>query len=320
MEQQLKLHVYEKSLYGSSVVKLNKNPRALEFEKEKFIQSLQSFLEPLDFEILQVRGRPKVDMKTVIASLLLMSFNGYSYQRTQTDLKELTEKEVIRKVIPKSTLNDYANDENVKNLLTKLIPLSAMFFNDNENTLLLDSTWLATRMYSGGYKIVHDKVHVNYGETRKLHVGCLKNSRVICYAVTSAGNVNDSPVGREIIEKVSKAGFNITKVLGDAGYLSKETYALCKELGILDPYINFRKNCKIRNGGSDLWKDKLKMWKDTPQAWNESYRYRVLIEGVFSAMKRKQQNWLRSKTELAQDIELLLKCLVYNLTIIGKYS
>jgi len=37
-------------------------------------------------------------------------------------------------------------------------------------------------------------------------------------------------------------------------------------------------------------------------------------------MKRKNLNYLRSRKEVAQDVEVLLKALVYNLTIIGKYS
>ncbi len=140
MEQQLKLHVFNRNLHGSSIVKLAQNLGALELEKENFIQSIQSFLKPLNFDILQIMGRPKSDIKTVIASLLMLSFHGYSYKITQSDLRILVEKEIIRKVVPKSTLNDYANDLNVKNLLEKLITLSAMFFNENENTLLMDST------------------------------------------------------------------------------------------------------------------------------------------------------------------------------------
>lgn len=92
------------------------------------------------------------------------------------------------------------------------------------------------------------------------------------------------------------------------------------DFAIVEPYINFKKTCGTKRGKSDLWQERVKMWKERPEAWHESYRYRVLVEGIFSAIKRKQQNWLRARTDLGQDIELLLKCLVYNLTIIGKYT
>lgn len=320
MDNQQKLYEFDKSLFGTSVIKLNPNSKTLEVEKMKFIEAMISFIKPLNFDVLQVSGRPRTDIKDVIISLLMMSYNGMSYRRTQVDLNELKQKEVVERVIPKSTLNDYANNENVKSFLEKLIQASALFFNDNENTLIMDSTWLSTRMYAGGYRKVYDKTNVNFNETRKLHIACLKNSKAIACAITSDGKVHDSPVGRDLIEKVANAGFNITTLLADAGYLSKETYILCKELGILNPYINFRANVHAKGGKSDLWKDRIKIWKEQPEVWREAYRHRVLVEGVFSAIKRKNRNWLRSRTILAQDVELLLRCLTYNLTIIGKYS
>jgi hypothetical protein len=62
------------------------------------------------------------------------------------------------------------------------------------------------------------------------------------------------------------------------------------------------------------------MYREQKEVWNQTYRFRVIIEGIFSALKRKNLNYLRSKKETAMDVELLLKALVYNITIIGKYS
>lgn len=106
----------------------------------------------------------------------------------------------------------------------------------------------------------------------------------------------------------------------DAGYNSKKNYALCKELGIFDTYIDFKSHNVIRRAKSELWREKLRLYREQKEIWQETYRFRVIIEGVFSAIKRKNLNYLRSKKEVAQDVEILLKCLVYNLTVIGKYS
>ncbi len=86
-----------------------------------------------------------------------MSYNGMSYRRTQSDLKWMFESELIKSIPPRSTLNDYSNDENTIKLIEKLIQVSALFFNDNEDTLIIDSTWFGQRMYSGGYRKVYDK-------------------------------------------------------------------------------------------------------------------------------------------------------------------
>ena len=73
------------------VITLQKNTLTLEKEKERFIQNLCDFIEPLNFEQLQIMGRPKANFKDIIKALCMMSFNGMSYRRTQTDLKWMFE-------------------------------------------------------------------------------------------------------------------------------------------------------------------------------------------------------------------------------------
>ncbi len=317
MEQQIKLYREKKS---KSVITLQKNRYSLEQEKEKFIVNMCDFIEPLPFEQLQITGRPKVNFKDVIKSILMMSFNGMSYRRTQSDLKKMCEEGLITYIPPRSTLNDYVNDEDTKRLIEKLIQFSALFFNEDEDTVILDSTWFGQRMYTGGYRKVHDKRSGSLYKVRKLHVACLKNSKVIAYAKATVGTKHDSPFFGEVVNAIVKNGFQIKTLLADSGYLSKDNYALCKELGILNTFIDFKSNVTGKRPKSDLWREKFKLYKENKEIWSQTYRFRVIVEGVFSAIKKKNLNYLRSRKETAQDVELLLKALVYNLTIIGKYS
>ncbi len=303
-----------------SVIKLQRNLLTLEKEKERFIQNLCDFLDPLNFETMQIMGRPRADFKEIIKALLIMSYNGMSYRRAQSDLKWMHEQELVKSIPPRSTLNDYANDLSTKRLLEKLIQASSLFFIDEEDTIILDSTWFGLRMYTGGYQRVHDKKSTPLQKVRKLHIACLKNSRVITYAKATKGTANDSPFFEEIVRSVVKLGFQLKTLIADSGYLSKNNYTLCKDFGILNAFIDFRSNITGKRAKSDLWREKFRLYKEQKEIWNQTYRFRVLIEGVFSAIKRKNLNYLRSRKETAQDVELLLKCLVYNLTIIGKYS
>ena len=319
MEQQEKLFEEQRNNL-KSVITLQPNKLTLEHEKEKFIQNICNFIEPLNFEALQVMGRPRAEFKDIVKGLLVMSYNGMSYRRTQSDLRWMHERELIRYIPPRSTLNDYSNDFNTKKLIEKLIALSSLFFVDNEDTVILDSTWFAKRMYGGGYKQVHDKRSAPLDKVRKLHIACLKNSKIIAYAKASKGTEHDSPFFTEIVKSVAKLGFPLKTLLADSGYLSKDNYALCKELGILNTFIDFKSNITGKHPKSDLWREKFKLYKEKKEVWNQTYRFRVIIEGIFSAIKRKNITYLRSRKETAQDVEVLLKCLVYNLTVIGKYS
>lgn len=244
-----------------------------------------------------------------------MSYNGMSYRRAISDLEILYHKGFIQKIISRSTLNDYANKTDTIKLLQELILLSSTYFKDNEDTLIVDSSWFGEKMYVGGCKNVHSNKH-GLMNTRKIHIGILKKSKIICFAEPTMGTFHDCPMFKKIIEDTSKI-FNLKYCLGDKGYCSKENYILCQEKNIT-AFLDFKKSCKSKNGKSEMWKNQIELCRNNPFLWKEYYRYRVTIEGVFSVIKKKHNNYLRSRNQISKDTEVLLKCLVYNLIIIGK--
>ncbi len=320
MEHQEKLYWGDGELLTRRVIPIESNKRTLESEKQKFLKLMSEFVDRTILEQPDNEGRPKSDLRDIIKSLLVMSFNGMSYRRAESDLRELYEKGFVLSKVPRSTLNDYANKEEIIKVLERLIQYSATFFIENESTIILDSTWFGLRMYSGGYRKVYDKKSASLQKVRKLHISCMKNSKVICFAKATKGTLHDSLMFEEMVKTPIKNGFIISRLLADAGYNARKNYALCKELNILNAFIDFKKNCSTKRAKSDLWRERVRMWKEHKELWKETYRFRVIIEGIFSSIKKKNLNWIRAKKENAQDVELLLKCLVYNLTIIGRYS
>lgn len=302
------------------IIRLQKNTLTLEKEKERFISDTCNFLDPLNLESIQEMGRPRADSKDILKSLLVMSYYGMSYRRAESDLKNMHEEGLLRTLPPRSTLNDYVNDSKSINLIEKLIQVSSLFFIENDNTIILDSTWFGLRMYSGGYRKVHDKKSTSLQKVRKLHLSVMKNSKIIVCALPTVGTMHDSNMFRELIETPLKNGFQIKTLLADAGYSGKNNYVFCREKGIMDTYIDFKSNATLKRAKSDIWREKLRLFKEQKEIWNEAYRFRVIVEGVISSIKRKNLNYLRSRNEISRDVEILLKCLVYNLTVIGKYS
>jgi hypothetical protein len=286
----------------------------LEKEKSCFLNCMCNFLDSLEFEKEQVNGRPRANEREIIKNLLVMSYNSMSYRRAISDIKILYNEGLISEKISRTTLNDYSNNEKSIEVLERLIQLSATYFKETEDTLIVDSSWFSEKMYLGGYKKVHsDKMGLTY--TRKIHIGILKNSRVICYAKATAGIRHDCPVFKDILSNSVKL-FDLKYCLGDAGYLSKDNYILCEDHGI-KAFLNFKKNNTSSKGRSALWKQQIDIWRNKPKIWHESYRFRVLVESTFSTIKRKFGNYLRSKNQSSRDVEMLLKCLCYNLCVIS---
>jgi len=289
---------------------------SLEKEKMNFLKSMCYFLDNIDLEEEQINGRPKTNPREILKHLLVMSYNAMSYRRAISDLQILKSLGFIEDVISRSTLNDYANNEETILLLEKLIQISSTFFREQEDTLIVDSTWFGEKMYTGGHKQVHGNKS-GLTNTRKIHVGILKSSKAICYAKATTGTMHDCPAFENLLIESSKL-FNFKYCLGDKAYCSKENYILCSDLNI-KAYLDFKKNFRANRGKSALWKNQINIWNNQPEVWHEKYRYRVVIEAVFSVIKKKHNSYLRSRKQNSRDVEMLLKCLVYNLSLIGKH-
>lgn len=156
-------------------------------------------------------------------------------------------------------------------------------------------------------------------KTRKLHIIAAKKSKIIISAETSLGTVHDNNYFKILLEKAIKLGFKIKSLLADSGYNSKDNYALCENYGIKEAYIDFKKNHVVNRSKSFLRKRQLILYLKHPDIWHESYNSRVIIETIFSAIKRKGKNYIRSRNLVCQDTEMLLRILWYNLTIIAKH-
>lgn len=295
----------------------------LEQEKLRFIYVMCMFLDGIDFDDNNYFGRPREKMADILKCLLVMTFHNMSYRRSRSDLMILVNNNFISRLPSRSVMNKYALQKDTRKILEILIQKTAMFFSETEDTLIIDSSWLGIGMYTSAHHI-KKSIQQNKKEgvaslykTRKIHVGCMKNSRIIAYAKATNGTTNDSPIFKDIVNAVFYNGFPLKFVLADAGYSSKENYILCHDL-MIDAYIDFRSNATGNRGGSPMWRQKLNTKKFRPELWHQFYNHRVIIEQIFSALKRKQSNYIRSRTDVSMDVELLLRVLVYNFTIIGK--
>jgi hypothetical protein len=297
----------------------------LETEKKNLFLVLTWFFDNFveDIEYVVGRGRPAADYRDIIKSLLIMTYHGMSYRRCQSDLKFAYENEVIDFIPKRSVLCKYMNSSETRYLLSKLIQQSAMCFSSGINTLIIDSTWYGTKMYVGGYAnkpaSKRNKNVPPLGKCRKLHIGIIRESKLIAFAITSAGTVHDSVFFKKIVSSVLKNGFVIDTLLADAAYLSKDNYRYCEEKGIRNIFIDFKSNITGKRAHSQSYKKFFSMYKNDQETWHEFYRFRVVIEGVYSVIKKKFMNWLRTKNEIAMHNEMLLKALCYNFTILGTY-
>ncbi len=296
---------------------------SLENEKKNFLKILCSFIDNIDFNRNDYFiGRPRADYGDVIKCLLIMSYHCWSYRRANYDIEKMYEDNLISTIPKRSTLNKYMNDEAFREVLEKLIEKSALPFLEVETCVILDSTWYSNKikLATSSYKVKYvreNKLSPN-AKTRKLHIIIGRHSKVILCARTSFGTVHDNKFFEKLLDQTLKNGFKVRTLLADKGYGSRQNYILCEDNGI-EAFIDFKSSDTERRSLSTLRKKQLRLLREEPTIWYQTYNFRPLVEMVFSVMKRTGKNYLRSRTDTAQDCEMLLRALWYNLNVVAKY-
>ncbi len=296
------------------------NPDNIQHEKSKLLVMIDKFLDGISFEEKIKEGRPSAPLQDVIKCLLVMSYHSWSYRRCYSDLQTLYDSNSINFIPKRSTISKYMNDSNLEDKLTELISLSGLPLAHISETLIIDSTWYQKMMNVASAhknKTRTLKLHSFY-KTRKFHVGMFKETKIVTYARGTPGTIHDSLIFEEIVRNTC-ANFKVRVLLADKGYCNKKAYSLCEELNIRYAFIDFKSNVNMKRGKSKLWKDSLDLHRNNPELWNEFYRFRPLIESLFSAWKRKNLNYIRCRNTTSQNCELLLKALVHNLIILSDH-
>jgi transposase len=109
--------------------------------------------------------------------------------------------------------------------------------------------------------------------------------------------------------------FEIKEVTADKGYSSRKNLGLVSDIGAI-PFIPFRKDAVSRAGGFAIWNKMYRYFKDHKEDFMRHYHLRSNAESIFSMIKRKQGDYLRTKNDIAQVNEIMCKCLVHNICVL----
>jgi len=210
----------------------------------------------------------------------------------------------LKYVPEKSTFHDWLNLFDTK-LIRKMIDLS--IDKSNLKVVAIDGSGIDTNFKSSYYKKRLD----DFGEKIKnsyhkldIIVDVYGKKQIINYSFLLK-NRHDSFVAKKLLKKIK---FKKCKVLADKGYPDYNLIELMKtkQNNFISPPKNYGEKCRHNNFKR---KRKIRNFESNKPI----YRRRVIVECVFSSLKRKQQLKLRSRLPYMKKREMGWHVLFYNI-------
>jgi transposase len=290
-------------------------------EEMRLLDSLLRDLVGEAYDFPRTPGRPgpaPTSIQDDLYCAILKVYSGLSGRRACGVYANVADRGLLSRAPSFAVASDLLTRPEVTSILYRLLSLSALPLAGLEDggAVAPDSTGVQTTSF-GGWR--EDK----HGEKRqkkwlKVHAMVGTKTHVIIRAVVGEADSGDSPQFVPMLRGSLEDGFRPSVVVADKGYLSKDNYRVASDLG-LDAYIPFKSNSVNRSGthGSPAsWRKAFYMFQANRDEFDRNYHRRSNVESVFSALKRKFGENIRSRKPVAQVNEILCKLIAYNLTVV----
>lgn len=283
-------------------------------EQELFMKLLSELCQEIEQD-QYVFGRPKLPLKDMVFSSALKVYSTFSLRRFICDMKTAKEKGYVSNVYSYSSVSNYMRNPELTPLLNSLITLSALPLKSVETAFAIDSSGFRTTKFNDYCREKHriDKEH----NWLKLHICVGTKTNVITACEIGTGNhSSDSPQFIPLAKKTNESGFDIEEMSGDKAYSSRDNYGYVESIGGT-AFIPYKSNATGKpRGKSHVWRKMFNYFVYNRDEFMQHYHLRSNVETTFFMIKSKFTDVVRSKNEIAQKNELLLKVLCHNIVVL----
>jgi transposase len=288
--------------------------RAQVQEKAKLQLLLAELCKGIE-EPIQEYGRPRAALADVIFAAAFKIYSTVSTRRFCSDLREAHAKGYVSKAVSYNCVLDYLGYEELTPYLKQLIEASGRPLKGMEEDFAVDSSGFGTGNYSRWFGVKYGNTE-EWRDWLKLHAMVGVRTHIVTSVEISDRYDNDYTYFEPLVKQTAR-NFQMREVSADKAYSGISNLRLVVDNGA-QPFIPFK-----RCANEIHWKDKSGLWtrmfhffKYHEEEFYEHYHKRSNNETVFSMIKSKFGERLRSKTRTAQVNELLLKVLCHNLCVI----
>lgn len=254
-------------------------------------------------------GRPRTLPSDVIFATLFKIFSTLSGRRFTTDLREAQEKGYVTEVVHHSTIARCLESPDTTPILMGLITASSLPLQAMEEKFAVDSSGFSSCKFDRWYSEKHGRVESEHSWV-KAHVITGTATHTVAAVELLDKHSHDAPLLPQLVKKASET-FTIREVSGDAAYAGTENFQVVEDLGGT-AYLAFKSNTTGAVGG--IFERMFHLFNENKDEYLGHYHGRSNVESVFSAVKRKYGDSVRSKNPVAMKNEAIGKLVCHNLS------
>jgi hypothetical protein len=249
-------------------------------------------------------GRPPASLRDALFICVFKVYSTFSARRFASDLREAHRRGYLAEELSCDIAWKYLRKPEVTPIPHDLIVRSSLPLRSVEQDFAVDSSGFGTskfeRWFDEKYGVTRSKA-----EWVKVRLCCGTKTNV----VTGDKNLSHCPQLPELTNKTAE-NFTIREMSGDKAYLSADNLALIDLRGAT-PYIPFKSNSVL--GNTPLWDKMFHYFNLRRDEFLAHYHKRSNVESVFSMVKRKFGDSVRSRTDTSMMNEALAKIVCHNL-------
>lgn len=278
-------------------------------EKEQFLKLLHDLCSGVEEPEPKKTGRPRMPIQDALFTVCFKIYSTVSGRRFMTDLREAQADGFIGRTPHFNSIFNYLENPKLTPILHAMIRETSLPLKAIEQDFAVDSSGFTTSpiMRWMDYKYSRLQLREKQGWV-KVHLMCGVRTNIVTSVEIAAMYANDGPLLPDLVEATAQ-NFQIREVSADKAYVSGHNYQFVEQLGAT-AFIPFKTNNK---DGTGAWGKMFHYFKFRREEFMRHYHKRSNVETVFSMIKRKFGQNVRSKGEIAQVNECLCKIICHNI-------
>jgi transposase len=236
----------------------------------------------------------------------------FSARRFMTDLRDAYECGYMTKPIHYNSIFKYLEDEALTPVLRAMVTVTSLPLKTVDVSFAVDSSGFGSSKFIKWFDVRHGTER-RQAEWVKCHLTAGTRTGIVTAVHVERQDTGDAPNFPAMVNATAR-NFTVKEVMGDKAYSSVMNLQTVTDLGAM-PLIPFRSNTTHDKGG--LWSEMFTYFCENRDRFMERYNKRSNVESVFSAIKRKFGDAVRSKTDVAMMNEVLTKVVAHNVCVVN---